>query len=175
MVSKKVKDKAWSHCDVIGRKKYCNYCKKNMRGRWGVFHRVKELLVGVKGKVTSCPIVDVGIRQEMLDSIEEFQVEKAKQQEIDDEIGRKRVLASQGYPSFEGSSTNPSPSVRHPFRYVALIHEIPTTKRSKIDGFFHLPVPPLPLALILNPPLIAIGRSNSRMLLSNTWVGVGTM
>jgi hypothetical protein len=74
----------------------------------------------------------------MQNMLEKFKEDKARQKEIEAEIGRKRQLAmgSQTNPSVEGSCSNPSVNVRDPFWYVPPIHENQPQKRKNIQSFF---------------------------------------
>jgi hypothetical protein len=87
----KTKDVAWVHAEVIEGIMYCKYCQKCIKG--GGIRRLKEHLVGVKGQVKSCEApLDVTrhIREEMQKVLNDYQVRKAREKAIQDEIGRKR-------------------------------------------------------------------------------------
>jgi hypothetical protein len=83
---------------------------------------------------------------DMLNQFEKFEEEKARQKEINDEIGRKRQLAAAMRASasveFEGSSSIPSTNVMDPFRYVPPPPELDRQpkKKKNIQSYF----PPSP-------------------------------
>jgi hypothetical protein len=64
------------------------------RGEGGRLHRLKKHLAGVRGQVLPCdaPNEVIGqIRMDMFNQFEKFEEEKARQKEINDEIGRKEA------------------------------------------------------------------------------------
>jgi len=80
-------------------------------------------LAGIRGQITLCESPQIGeIRKELLNSFEKFQEEKARQKEIEAEIGRKRsiqkMMATNPHFDFEGSSSIPCTDASNPFRYV---------------------------------------------------------
>jgi hypothetical protein len=90
-------------------------------GAGGGIRRLKEHLAGVKGQVKSCeaPLEVIGpIREEMQKVLNDYQVRKAREKSIQDEIGRKRPAN----PTFdyEDSPSLHSTGVRHrdPFHYI---------------------------------------------------------
>jgi hypothetical protein len=61
-------------------------------GPGGGIRRLKEHLAGVKGQVKSCeaPLEVIGpIREEMQKVLNDYQVRKAREKDIQDEIGRR--------------------------------------------------------------------------------------
>ena len=88
----KAKDPAWVHADVIEGLMYCKYCHKKIKGG-GIF-KLKQHLAGIRGQSTSCdaPLDVIGhIREEMLKVLQQFEEDKTRQKEIEDEIGRREV------------------------------------------------------------------------------------
>jgi hypothetical protein len=112
------------------------------KGGGGGIHRLKQHLAGIRGQVAPCkaPLEEIGhIRLELQNQFEKFEEDKARQKEINVEIGRKRQLATmRANPSveFEGSSSIPSTNVRDPFRYVPPPHEIQPKKKKNIQSYF---------------------------------------
>ena len=57
---------------------------------------MKQHLAGIKGQITACdaPLDVIGhIREEMLKVFEQYEEDKIRQKEIEDEIGRRRTIA----------------------------------------------------------------------------------
>lgn len=147
----KAQDPAWVQVDVTEGLMYCKYCHKKIRGR-GIF-RLKQHLAGIRGQITACdaPLDVIGhIREEMLKLFEQFEENKTRQKEIENEIGRRRSIAQmrEANPNFdyEGSSSIPSTNVRDPFRYVPPPRESENTmsrpkgkKKRTIQSYFTPP------------------------------------
>ena len=147
----KAKDPAWVHADVNEGLMYCKYCHKLIRGG-GIF-RLKQHLAGIRGQITPCdaPLKVIGhIREEMIKVLEKLEEDKARQKEIEDEIGRRRSIAQmrEANPTFdyEGSSSIPSTNVRDPFHYVPPPRESENTmsgpkgkKKKTIQSYFTPP------------------------------------
>jgi hypothetical protein len=89
----KTKDVAWVHDEVIEGSMYCKYRQKCIRGAGGGgIRRLEEHLAGVKGQVRSCkaPLDVIGhIREEMQKVLNDYQVCKAREKAIQDEIGER--------------------------------------------------------------------------------------
>jgi hypothetical protein len=138
----RVKDPAWKHCDVIDDEMYCKYCKKHITG--GGICTLNQHLAAIRSQVKpyNAPLEEIGqIRLELQSRFENFEENKAKQKEIDDEIGRKRELAATKANlgvefEFEGSSSIPSTNVMDPFRYIPLPLDRQPKKRKNIKSYF---------------------------------------
>ena len=121
----KEKDSAWAHADVVDRVMYCKYCKKLIKGG-GIF-RLKQHLATIKGQVKACqvPLDVIGqIRDDTQKQFKKFEESKARQREIEEEVGKKRRLAEMmggtyAPGSIKGSSSIPSIDLRDPFQDVA--------------------------------------------------------
>ena len=90
----KSKYPAWAHADVVEGEMYCKYCKKLIEGG-GIF-RLKQHLVSIKGQVKACeaPLDVIGqIKADMQEQFKKFEEGKARQREIEEEVGKKRGLA----------------------------------------------------------------------------------
>jgi hypothetical protein len=104
----------------------------------------------------------------MLASIEEYLAEKAKKEEIEVEIGRRREIASQATLVLKAPPLTLLLGIPLDIllQFMTTLHQ----RGRRLMVFLH---PPPPLAL--SPPLIAIGRSNTRNQLLNTWLDGGMM
>ena len=82
-------------------------------------------MTGLKGQITPCeaPIEEIGeIRKELRDQFQKFEEDKARQKEMEVEIGRKgnikhMMVANPNF-DYEGSSSIPCTDASNPFRYV---------------------------------------------------------
>ena len=129
---------------------------------------MKQQLAGIRGQVIPCEApneVIGGIRADLLNRFKKFEEDKARQEEIEAEIGRKRELANatmrkSGLNEFKGSSSAPSSVGKDPFHHAIPSHpnigDIQPKKKKTINTIFqHLPLPlqvPLPLNLKFNRP-----------------------
>ena len=117
----RAKDAAWAHVESVDGEIFCKYCNKHIRG--GGIHRVKQHLAEIRGQILPCEApneVIRGIRADLLNNFKIFEEDKARQKEIEAEIGRKRELANatvrrSGLNEFEGSSSAPSSIGKDPF------------------------------------------------------------
>jgi hypothetical protein len=121
---------------------------KNASGGGGI-RRLKEHLAGVKGQVKSCeaPLDVIGpIREEMQKVLNDYQVRKAREKAIQDEIGRKR--AANPTFDYEDSPSLHSTGVRHrdPFHYIPppidsenSINPHKSKRRNSIQSYFTPP------------------------------------
>ena len=118
----KAKDPAWAHADVVDG---VMYCKKLIKG--GGIYRLKQHLAAINGQVKAyeAPLDVIGqIRADMKEYFKKFEETKARQREIEEEVGKKRRLAEMmggtyASGSNEGSSSIPSTDLQDPFQYVA--------------------------------------------------------
>ena len=88
----RAKDSAWAYAEMVGDQMYCKFCKKKIEEGGGGIHRLKLHLAGLGGQITPCeaPIEEIGeIRKELRDQFQKFEEDKARQKEIEAEIGRK--------------------------------------------------------------------------------------
>ena len=116
----RAKDVAWAHVETVDGEVFCKYCNEHIRGE-GI-HRVKQHLVGIRGQVLPCEAPNEiigGIKVDLLNQFKKFE-DKARQKEIDAEIGRKRELANatmrrSGLNEFKGSSSAHSSVGKDPF------------------------------------------------------------
>ena len=78
------------HCKFFHRK-----IKEGPRG----INRLKQHLAGIRGQMTPCTSPKIGeIRKELLASFEKFKEDKARQKELEAEIGRKKnIQKNDGY------------------------------------------------------------------------------
>jgi hypothetical protein len=82
-----IKDIAWTHVDVLDNEMYCKYCKKHIKGCGGI-HRLKQHLASIRSQVAPCGAKHIGhIRLKMQKLFEKFKENKARQKEIDAQIG----------------------------------------------------------------------------------------
>lgn len=101
-----------------------NFVIEKLRKGPGGIHRLKQHLAGIRGQITPCqaPSTQIGVIMELLNSFEKFEQEKARQKEIEAEIGRKRsiqqMMAANPHFDFEGSSYIPCTNASNPFCYV---------------------------------------------------------
>ena len=118
-------------------------------GGGGGIRRLKEHLARVKGQVKSCeaPLEVIGpIREEMQKVLNDYQVRKAREKAIQDEIGRKR--AANPTFDYEDSPSLHSTGVRHrdPFHYIFppidsenTINPPKSKRRNSIQSYFTPP------------------------------------
>ena len=105
---------------------HCKFCQRKIReGKecLGSINRLKQHLAGIRGQITPCTSPEIGeIRKQLLASFEKFKEDKARQKDIQAEIGRKReiqkMIAANPHYDFEGSSSIPETDASNPFRYV---------------------------------------------------------
>ena len=113
---------------------------------------MKQQLDGIRGQVLPCEApneVIGGISIDLLNQFKKFE-DKARQKEIEVEIGRKRELASatmrrSKLNEFKGSSFAPSSFGKDPFHYVIPSHpnigEIQPKKKKTLQHYFSTPCP----------------------------------
>ena len=78
-------------------------------------------MAGIRGQITPCESPQIAeIRKELLNSFEKFQEEKARQKEIEAEIGRKRSIQQM-------MATNPILILRALHLSLVLMHPTPST------------------------------------------------
>ena len=90
-----MKDVAWAYAEMVDDQMHCKFCKRKIKGGGGGIHRLKLHLAGLRGKITTCeaPIEEIGeIRKELRDQFQKFEEDKARQKEIEVEIGRTRTI-----------------------------------------------------------------------------------
>ena len=119
----RAKDPAWAYVEMVDSQMHCKFCHRKIKEGPGGINRLKQHLAGIRGQITPCTSEDIGeIRQNLLASFEKFKEDKARQKEIQDEIGRKReiqkMMATNTHYDFEGSSSIPQTEAPNPFRYV---------------------------------------------------------
>jgi len=119
----RAKDAAWAYVEMVDSQMHCKFCHKKIKEGPGGINRLKQHLAGIRGQITPCTSTEIGeIRQNLLASFEKFKEDKARQKEIQDEIGRKReiqkMMATNPHYDFEGSSSIPQTEAPNPFRYV---------------------------------------------------------
>ena len=119
----RAKDPAWAYVEMVDSQMHCKFCHRKIKEGPGGIHRLKQHLAGFKGQITACPSDEIEeIRKNLLASFEKFKEDKARQQEIQAEIGRKReiqrMMATNPHYDFEGSSSIPQTEASNPFRYV---------------------------------------------------------
>ena len=117
----RAKDAAWAHVETVDGEVFCKYCNKHIRG--GGIRRVKQHLAGRRGHILPCEApneVIGGIRADLLNQFKKIEEDKARQKEIEAEIGRKRELSNATMRrsvlnEFEESSSAPSFVGKEPF------------------------------------------------------------
>jgi hypothetical protein len=119
----KARDAAWAYVEMVDSEMHCKFCHRLIKDGPGGINRLKLHLAGIRGQITPCESPEIGeIRQTMLANIEKFKQDKARQKELQAEIGRKReiqkMMAANPHYDFEGSSSIPQTNASNPFRYV---------------------------------------------------------
>ena len=106
----RVKDVAWAYVEMVESQMRCKFCHTKIKDGPGGINRLKQHLAGIRGQINPCESDEIGeIRKELLANFEKFKEEKARQIELEAEIGRKRniqkMLATNPHFDFEGSSS----------------------------------------------------------------------
>lgn len=119
----KTRDPAWAYVEMVESSMHCKFCHRLIKDGPGGINRLKLHLAGIRGQITPCESPELGeVRQAMFASIEKFKQDKARQKEIQAEIGRKReiqrMMASNPHYDFEDSCSIPQTNASNPFRYV---------------------------------------------------------
>lgn len=119
----RVRDVAWAYVEMVDSQMHCKFCHRKIKEGPGGINRLKQHLAGIRGQITQCELDEIGeIRKELLANFEKFKEEKARQKELEAEIGRKRniqkMLATNPLFDFEGSSSISCTDASNPFRYV---------------------------------------------------------
>eukprot|EP00253_Pinus_taeda_P032515 PITA_32515 len=121
----KTRDPAWAYVEMVESSMHCKFCHRLIKDGPGGINRLKLHLAGIRGQITPCESPELGeVRQAMLANIEKFKQDKARQKEIQAEIGRKReiqrMMASNPHYDFEDSCSIPQAQTNasNPFRYV---------------------------------------------------------
>ena len=71
----------------------CKFCHRKIKEGPGGINRLKQHLAGIRGQITPCTSPEIGeIRKHLLASFEKFKEDKARQRDIQAEIGRKREI-----------------------------------------------------------------------------------
>eukprot|EP00253_Pinus_taeda_P010769 PITA_10769 len=122
-MARKARDAAWAYVEMVESQMQCKFCHRKIKEGPRGINRLKQHLAGIRGQITPCESPEIGeIRQNMLASIEKFKQDKARQKELQAEIGRKReiqkMMGANPHYDFEGSSSIPQTNASNPFRYV---------------------------------------------------------
>eukprot|EP00253_Pinus_taeda_P004371 PITA_04371 len=119
----RARDPAWAYVEMVDSQMQCKFCHRKIKEGPGGINRLKQHLAGIRGQITPCTSPEIGEnRKQLLASFEKFKEDKARQREIEAEIGRKReiqkMMATNPNYDFEGSSSIPQTDTSNPFRYV---------------------------------------------------------
>ena len=119
----RVKDVAWAYVEMVESQMHCKFCHRKIKEAPGGINRLKQHLAGIRGQITPCTSPKIGgIRKDLLASFEKFKEDKARQKELEVEIGRKRniqkMMTTNPHFDFEGSSSIPCTDAYNPFQYV---------------------------------------------------------
>eukprot|EP00253_Pinus_taeda_P032744 PITA_32744 len=119
----KARDPAWAYVEMVDSQMQCKFCHRKIKEGPGGINKLKQRLAGIRGQITPCNSPEIGeIRKNLLASIEKFKEDKARQKDIQAEIGRKReiqkMMAANSHYDFESSSSIPQTDASNPFRYV---------------------------------------------------------
>ena len=120
----RARDPAWAYVEMVDSQMHCKFCHRKIKEGPGGINKLKQHLAGIRSQITPCTSPEIGeIRKDLLASFEKFKEDKARQKELEAEIGRKKniqkMLATNPDFDFEGSSCVPCTDASNPFRYVA--------------------------------------------------------
>eukprot|EP00253_Pinus_taeda_P004648 PITA_04648 len=110
---------------MVDSQMHCKFCHRKIKEGPGGINRLKQHLAGIRGQITPCTSPEIGeIRKDLLANFEKFKEDKARQKELEVEIGRKRniqkMIATNPHFDFESSYSIPCTDASNPFRYVPL-------------------------------------------------------
>ena len=88
----RVKDAAWAYVEMVDSQMQCKFYHRKIKEGSGGINTLKQHLAGIRGQITPCTSPEiVEIRKELLASFEKFKEDKARQKELETEIGRKGI------------------------------------------------------------------------------------
>eukprot|EP00253_Pinus_taeda_P012087 PITA_12087 len=119
----RARDPAWAYVEMVDSQMQCIFFHRKIKEGLGGINRLKQHLAGIRGQITPCTSLEIReIRKQLLANFEKFKEDKARQRDIEAEIGRKReiqkMMATNPHYDFEGSSSIPQTDTSNPFRYV---------------------------------------------------------
>eukprot|EP00253_Pinus_taeda_P003562 PITA_03562 len=119
----RARNPARAYVEMVDSQMQCKFCHRKIKQGPGGINKMKQHLAGIRGQITPCNSPEIGeIRKQLLANFEKFKEDKARQREIEAEIGRKReiqkMMATNPNYDFEGSSSIPQTDTSNPFRYV---------------------------------------------------------
>ena len=89
----RARDPAWAYVEMVDSQMQCKFCHRKIKEGPGGINRLKQHLAGIRGQITPCESPKIGeIRKDLLANFEKFKEDKARQKELEAEIGRKRNI-----------------------------------------------------------------------------------
>jgi len=107
----RARDPASAYVEMVDSQMQCKFRHRKIKEGPGGINRLKQHLAGIRGQITPCTSPEIGeIKKNLLASFEKFKEDKARQRDIQAEIGRKReiqkMMATNPHYDFEGSSSS---------------------------------------------------------------------